>query len=267
MRAVGVDADRRARAPAAAPGRCRRHAACACGRGAPLPAFAARRAGATRLVAGATGSPCCRAAARWRRARLSLRCPSVTVAELRRRPAGRACARDLIEPLCVAALNTPADAGERRPSSCACCSDALFGGPGSADLLLPRVGLGALLPDARAGLARAAAARRSGSRIASSGSSATAPAGASTASASIASSSPPARSRRRAWSRRTHRRGRRRPRRLRYEPIVTVYARSDGCTACREPMLALRSRRRDAAGAVRVRPRPARRRRRACSPS
>ena len=51
----------------------------------------------------------------------------------------------LIDPLCVAALNTPA------PHASAAVllrvlRDALFSGPGSADLLLPRVSLGALLP-------------------------------------------------------------------------------------------------------------------------
>jgi squalene-associated FAD-dependent desaturase len=51
----------------------------------------------------------------------------------------------LIDPLCVAALNTPA-----REASAAVLlrvlRDALFGGRGSADLLLPRMSLGALLP-------------------------------------------------------------------------------------------------------------------------
>lgn len=51
----------------------------------------------------------------------------------------------LIDPLCVAALNTPA-----RQASAAVLlrvlRDALFGGRGSADLLLPRRSLGALLP-------------------------------------------------------------------------------------------------------------------------
>jgi squalene-associated FAD-dependent desaturase len=54
--------------------------------------------------------------------------------------------RDFIDPLCVAALNTP-------PSQASgqvflrVLHDALFSGPGGSDLLLPRVGLSALLPD------------------------------------------------------------------------------------------------------------------------
>lgn len=53
---------------------------------------------------------------------------------------------ELIAPLCVAALNTPA----RRASAAVflrVLRDALFSGPGSADLLLPRVGLSALLAE------------------------------------------------------------------------------------------------------------------------
>ncbi|CAN5263863.1 hydroxysqualene dehydroxylase HpnE [soil metagenome] len=53
---------------------------------------------------------------------------------------------ELIAPLCVAALNTPA-----HQASAAVflrvLRDALFGGPGGADLLLPRVGLSALLAE------------------------------------------------------------------------------------------------------------------------
>lgn len=54
---------------------------------------------------------------------------------------------ELLAPLCVAALNTPAD----RASASVflrVLHDALFSGPGCADLLLPRAGLSALLPDA-----------------------------------------------------------------------------------------------------------------------
>lgn len=74
------------------------------------------------------------------------RCPADwTVAQLCRRLPAR-LQRDLIEPLCVAALNTPAD----RASAAVflrVLRDALFSGAGSADLLLPRVPLGRLLPD------------------------------------------------------------------------------------------------------------------------
>lgn len=54
---------------------------------------------------------------------------------------------ELIEPLCVSALNVPSG----RASGAIflrVLRDALFGEPGGADLLLPRVDLGALLPDA-----------------------------------------------------------------------------------------------------------------------
>jgi squalene-associated FAD-dependent desaturase len=55
--------------------------------------------------------------------------------------------RELIEPLCVAALNTPArDASAQ--IFLRVLRDALFSGAGSADLLLPTRPLGELLPDA-----------------------------------------------------------------------------------------------------------------------
>lgn len=54
--------------------------------------------------------------------------------------------RDLIDPLCVAALNTPADAASAAVFL-RVLRDALFGGPGASDLLLPRVPLGRLLPE------------------------------------------------------------------------------------------------------------------------
>jgi squalene-associated FAD-dependent desaturase len=71
----------------------------------------------------------------------------------------------LIDPLCVAALNTPA-----RDASAAVLlrvlRDALFSGPGSADLLLPRQPLGALLPaPALHWLADAGATVRLGLRV------------------------------------------------------------------------------------------------------
>ncbi len=52
----------------------------------------------------------------------------------------------LIDPLCVAALNTPAEDASARVFL-RVLRDALFSGRGSADLLLPRLGLGALLPE------------------------------------------------------------------------------------------------------------------------
>ncbi|MDH0864267.1 hydroxysqualene dehydroxylase HpnE [Mitsuaria sp. GD03876] len=70
--------------------------------------------------------------------------PALTVAGL---CAGlpRAVRDDLIDPLCVAALNTPADQASAAVFL-RVLKDALFSGPGSADLLLPRRGLSALLP-------------------------------------------------------------------------------------------------------------------------
>ena len=52
----------------------------------------------------------------------------------------------LIEPLCIAALNTRADQASARVFL-RVLRDALFSGPGSADMLLPRVPLSELLPD------------------------------------------------------------------------------------------------------------------------
>jgi hydroxysqualene dehydroxylase len=57
-------------------------------------------------------------------------------------PAVRA---QLIEPLCVAALNTPASQASAQVFL-RVLRDALFSGPGSSDLLLPGAALGALLP-------------------------------------------------------------------------------------------------------------------------
>ncbi|KNZ32081.1 MAG: hypothetical protein AD742_13200 [Methylibium sp. NZG] len=70
--------------------------------------------------------------------------PQATVAELTHKLP--AAVRDtLIDPLCVAALNTPAaQAGGQ--VFLRILKDALFSGPGSADLLLPRADLSELLP-------------------------------------------------------------------------------------------------------------------------
>ena len=90
--------------------------------------------------------------------------PSLTVHELcRRLPAP---VRELlIDPLCVAALNTPA-----QQASAAVLlrvlRDALFSGPGAADLLLPRRPLSELLPDpARRWLAAAGSDLRTSTRV------------------------------------------------------------------------------------------------------
>ncbi len=67
-----------------------------------------------------------------------------SVAQLCRR-LPQAVSELLIEPLCVAALNTPAHEASGRVFL-RVLRDALFSGPGSADLLLPRALLGDLLP-------------------------------------------------------------------------------------------------------------------------
>lgn len=72
--------------------------------------------------------------------------PALTVAQLAASLPSRIRA-DLIEPLCIAALNTPAAVASASVFLCV-LRDALFSGPGSADMLLPRVDLSALWPDA-----------------------------------------------------------------------------------------------------------------------
>ena len=73
--------------------------------------------------------------------------------------------RELIEPLCLAALNTPM-AQASAEVFLRVLKDALFAGRGSADLLLPRVSLSALLPDPAWRWLDAAGARRiTGQRV------------------------------------------------------------------------------------------------------
>ena len=90
--------------------------------------------------------------------------PQLTVAQLCRRLPS-AVQELLVDPLCVAALNTPA----REASATVflrVLRDALFGGRGAADLLLPRGSLGALLPGPAAHWLHAAGADlRLGSRV------------------------------------------------------------------------------------------------------
>jgi squalene-associated FAD-dependent desaturase len=112
------------------------------GSGAPMPAFAL-------AVLGRRGwrwrerIALLRVAAAWRRA--GFRCaPEQTVADLTA-ALPVAVRRDFIEPLCVAALNTPAE----RASGTVflrVLHDALDSTPGAADLLLPRRGLGEVFP-------------------------------------------------------------------------------------------------------------------------
>jgi len=102
-------------------------------------------------------------ATRW--AASGFRCdPSLTVSALcGSMPA--AVRQDLIEPLCVAALNTTADEASAAVFL-RVLRDALFSGPGSADLLLPRWPLGSLLAEPAAGwLAERGAQILSGRRV------------------------------------------------------------------------------------------------------
>ncbi len=102
-------------------------------------------------------------ASRWALSRF--RCaPELTVAQLcRELPA--AVRELLIDPLCIAALNTPA-AQASAAVLLRVLRDALFGGRGSADLLLPRLPLSALLPQpAAAWLRQEGAELRLGCRV------------------------------------------------------------------------------------------------------
>lgn len=145
---------------------------------------------------------------------------------------------DLIDPLCVAALNTAAS-----DASAAVflrvLKDALFSGPGSADLLLPRASLSALLPEPTqrwlAGVGARVRLRHRVGSVAAQGTAwtidaerfdrvvlATTAIEAARLTATIAPE----------WSRAAAA--------LRYEPIVTVYLRSTGARLP-DPMLALRA--------------------------
>jgi hydroxysqualene dehydroxylase len=110
--------------------------------GSPIAAFARAVLGHRRwawrerlaLLAAATG---------WAARRF--RCSeSLTVGELTAR-LPLSIREQLIDPLCVAALNTPASEASASVFL-RVLKDALFSGPGSADLLLPRVSLSELLP-------------------------------------------------------------------------------------------------------------------------
>jgi len=74
--------------------------------------------------------------------------PETTVAQLCRSLPSRVM-HTLIEPLCVSALNTPADRASGQVFL-RVLQDSLFGGQGSSNLLLPLVNLGSLFPQAAA---------------------------------------------------------------------------------------------------------------------
>lgn len=195
-----------------------------------------------RAVLGASGwsvserSALLGAAAVWAARRF--RCPpGWTVAQLARGLPARVRG-DLIEPLCVAALNTPASAASAAVFL-RVLRDALFGGRGGSDLLLPRRPLDALLPAPAAGwLEQAGAQLRCSTRV---GEIRSAGAGwtvdgedfdavvlacSAVEAARLAAPIAPA------WAARAAA--------FDYEPIVTVYLRSAG-TRLPQPMTALRA--------------------------
>jgi squalene-associated FAD-dependent desaturase len=173
-------------------------------------------------------------AGRW--AAQGFRCdPALTVAQLCA-TLPKAVREDLVDPLCVAALNTPAGSASASVFL-RVLRDALFSGPGSADLLLPRGSLDTLLPQPAAAWLQAHGADiRPGSRVlnlAARGSCwavddaefdrAILACSASEAARLCATVAPP-------WAAQAAL--------LRYEPIITVYARCDrGRLAA--PMVAL----------------------------
>jgi squalene-associated FAD-dependent desaturase len=173
-------------------------------------------------------------ASRWRRSGFRAM-PGETVSDL---AAGlpTAVRRDFIEPLCVAALNTPMVEASGAVFL-RVLRDALTGSPGGADLLLPRCPLGAVFPSpALACLERRGATVRFAHRVERldrddtgwrvDGMRADGVIVATSAVEAARLAAPHAG----AWAAVTAA--------LRHEPIATVYARSAGCVLP-EPMLAL----------------------------
>ena len=203
-------------------------------RGEPLAAFAWAVARPARLVvARADRAASGRVALATRRA--FARCPArpSPTSPPTCRPRVR---RDFIEPLCVAALNTPIEEASGAVFL-RVLRDALVGSPGSADLLLPRVGLGNVFPaPALAWLERNGATIRlahrvdqierdgAGWRVDGGNADHVVVAASAVEAARLVGPHAPA------WAATAAA--------LRYEPIATVYARSAGCTLP-EPMLAL----------------------------
>jgi squalene-associated FAD-dependent desaturase len=174
-------------------------------------------------------------AARWRIA--GFRAPDGMTVDQLTRTLPRRARVTLIEPLCVAALNTPVSRASAQVFL-RVLGDALFSGQGGADLLLPRVPLSHLLPEpARLWLQQRGAAWREASRVMAlarseaggwlvDGESFDAVVLATSAAEAARLAEPVAAD----WARRTAA--------LTYEPIITVYLRSDG-TRLAAPMIAL----------------------------
>jgi hydroxysqualene dehydroxylase len=145
---------------------------------------------------------------------------------------------DLIDPLCVAALNTPSTQASATVFL-RVLRDALFSGPGSADLLLPKWRLSALFPEpAAAWLVSAGALIKLSTRVTQIEGEANAWKLDGQPFDKVVLATPPAEAARLtatlqpAWGQVAAG--------LRYEPIVTVYAQSQG-TRLPEPMLLLKS--------------------------
>jgi hydroxysqualene dehydroxylase len=145
---------------------------------------------------------------------------------------------DLIDPLCVAALNTPANEASAAVFL-RVLRDALFSGPGSADLLLPRVSLGELFPaPATIWLQRHGATVQMGTRVRELARDGTGWRVDGVAFDRVILATPPAEAARlaepvdAAWAARAAAFG--------YEPIVTVYLQCAD-VVLPEPMLALRA--------------------------
>lgn len=177
------------------------------------------------------------AATRWALQRF--RCdPALTVAQLTA-PLPARVRDELLDPLCVAALNTPA-AQASAAVFLRVLKDALFSGPGSADLLLPRARLSELWPSPAARWLKASGATLKLSRRVERLDSTAAhwsvdgqafqsvilACSASEAARLTAEVAP-------GWSAEA--------RELRYEPIVTLYARQPVPRRLPQPMMALHS--------------------------
>ena len=87
----------------------------------------------------------CAALWQWR----GFACPDETTVAQLCKPLSARVMHELIEPLCVSALNTPADRASAQVFL-RVLQDSLFSTPGGSNLLLPRIDLSACFPDAAA---------------------------------------------------------------------------------------------------------------------